>query len=130
MVGVLEQYPHYLYRDTEDGWIYTGRCREETNGKGGHIRTADMEAYTYSSIIQMPPSVPKVPEGVEIIVSNKPIDPNGITQEFIQILYGDSGPLVDEDDRFLVIGCSREDIRIIGICAKFDPGRLHNRMWV
>lgn len=106
MVGVLEQYPHYLYRDTEDGWVYVGRCREETNGKGGHIRTADMEVYTFSSIVQMPAGTPKIPEGVEIAVLEKPSEmPNGPSSLTMSL-------------------------RILGTCAKFDPGRLHCRMWV
>lgn len=110
MVGMLDQYPHYLYRDTEEGWTLVGRCREETNGKGGHIKAADAEYYLYSSLVQMPVATPKIPEGVEVVVSGRELEPDELL---------DPQPLVEEGT-----------IRIKGTCAKFDPGRLHNRMWV
>lgn len=110
MVGVLEQYPHYLYRDNEDGWVYVGRCREETNGKGGHIKAADTEYYLYSSIVQMPAETPKIPEGIEVFVSER---------ELVADEMSDLQPLIEDGT-----------VRVSGTCAKFDKGRLHCRMWV
>lgn len=111
MVGIYDQYPHYLYKDTEDGWVFVTKCREETNGKGGHIKNGDSESYLYSSIVQMPAGVTKIPEGIEVLASGRELTATE--------LAGDLQTLVEDGT-----------IRMRGTCAKFDPGRLHCRMWV
>lgn len=91
-------------------WQYAGRCREESNGKGECITTADFKTYKFSSLIQMPAGTEKIDEGIRILVSAQPLDPNGIDDGFL-----------DE---------SASSVRLIGTCAKFDEGRLHCRLWV
>ncbi len=84
-------------------WKYAGRCREESNGKGEYITTADFKTYRFSSLIQMPPGIEKIQEGMRILVAAQ--------------------PLVDIDT-------SDSSVRLMGTCAKFDEGRLHCRLWV
>ncbi len=86
-------------------WKYAGRCREESNGKGECITTADFKTYKFSSLIQMPAGTEKIDEGIRILVSAQPLDSNGIDDE-------------------------NGTVRLIGTCAKFDEGRLHCRLWV
>lgn len=114
---MLEQYPHYLYIETssdptvdgngdmvpgESSWKYAGRCREETNGMGESIVTSDSKRYVFSSLVQMPAGAEKIEEGAKAMVS----------------------------DNYIGDGDAEGNVRIIGICAKFDRGRLHCRMWI
>lgn len=81
----IKQYPHYLFslqttetqRDEDGNWIpgttefvLVGRCREETTGKGSQIQTAGGVFTLYSSLVQLPKGTKRIPEGVEVIVSD------------------------------------------------------------
>lgn len=125
MVGQFQQYPHYLYKEIskapetdENGdripgaseWVYVGRCREETNGKGETISTADRKEYRFSSLVQLPVGTPRIPEGTGVLVSEVELDQEEL--EDIPVLIADG------------------TARITGCCSKFDPGRLHCRLWI
>ena len=110
------QYPQYLYRKStgeatqgtngswvgdSPEWILAGICREETNGKGTSIQTADVRFLVFSSLIFLPRGSAKIQEGSEVLVLKE------------------KAVVVKEDDAI-----------IKGTCLKFDDGRLHCRMWV
>lgn len=86
-------------RAEQGRWVYLGRCREETNGKGQEIVRDDFKSYKFSSLIHCPVSTGTVDEGRTIMVTDAEI-----TRDY--------------------------SVRIKGECAKCDPGRLHNRIWV
>ena len=85
MVTTSYQYPQYLYALQHDGesvqlpngswetpaaaWELKAACREETNGKGSTIQTADGETRVFASLIQLPKGTAKVPEGTQVIVN-------------------------------------------------------------
>ena len=119
---MVEQYPHYLYSlhsepatRNEKGdfvpgarrWQYHGRCREETNGRGAEIWTADQKAYVFASLIQMPRGTSRIAEGTTLIVTNTELETLSI------------------DSNAIIPG-----MRIMGTCAKFDEGQLHCRLWL
>lgn len=125
---VNRQYPHYLYKYTneeavqaangswqasEAKWVLHSVCREETNGKGTQIQTANGRFVTFASLIQIPKGVERIPEGVEIVVADKPLEPSQLLNQHIT-----------EEAKILGV------IRISGECLKFDKGRLHCRLWV
>lgn len=110
------QYPQYLYCKSNDEatqgsngswvggspeWILIGICREETNGKGTSIQTADGRFLVFSSLIYLPRGSEKIQEGSEILIMKEKAE------------------VVNEADAILK-----------GTCLKFDDGRLHCRMWV
>lgn len=123
------QYPHYLYKRTSDGeatqdangswqtsgagWTLHSVCREETNGKGTQIQVAHSRFVTFASLIQIPKGVQRIPEGVEIAVADKPLEPSLLLNQKTM-----------EEAKISGI------IRISGECLKYDSGRLHCRLWV
>lgn len=125
---MLKQYPHFLYKHeaptatinangswTEDqsgAWTFAGACREETNGKGTSITTADGRALVFSSLIQMPVGAERISEGTEVAIFDTEL-PAEAVQNF--------------DAYFETY---RPHLRIKGINHKFDSGRLHCRMWI
>lgn len=125
---VNRQYPHYLYKrttggeaiqdangswDTPDGeWSFHSRCREETNGKGTQIE-AGGKFVTFSSLVQIQAGVERIPEGVEIAVTEEPVEPSMLLDQAKTAEAKISGL-----------------VRISGECLKFDKGRLHCRLWV
>lgn len=132
MVAINEiinnQYPHFLYKRTSDGeavqdangswqtggasWELSGTCREEPNGKGTTIQAANGRFIVFASTIYAPVGVERIPEGVEVLVSEKELSPDELTKEGIEAAKA-SGI-----------------VRICGECLKFDKGRLHTRLWV
>ena len=112
MVTTSYQYPQYLYALQHEGesvqlpngswktpaaaWELKAACREETNGKGSTIQTADGETRVFASLIQLPKGTAKIPEGTQVIVTR--------------------------EEAGLVV--------VTGTCEKFDPGRLHCRLWI
>lgn len=126
----FEQYPHYLYKRTDGDsqrnangswveathqWEPAGRCRTETNGKGNSITTADGRALIFSALIQMPTGTPRINEGTEIAVTNRPL-----TREERQTTFEQSWK------QLKAAGVLLEKAQI----AKFDSNRLHCRAWV
>ena len=90
MVTTSYQYPQYLYVFQHDGesvqlpngswetpaaaWELKAACREETNGKGSTIQTADGETRIFASLIQLPKGTAKIPEGTQVIVTREDIE--------------------------------------------------------
>lgn len=122
---VVTQYPHFLYvrcsepaTRAENGDFIPGRssllfltrCREETNGAGQEIITADQRTYKFASTIYMPQGTQPVPEGTQVVVSGTELKCEACC---------------DECQR-----CQKAGIRITGECRKFDPGQLHARLWL
>lgn len=118
-------YPHYLYvkkegemsvnelgdyEVTSPSWEYWGRCREEGNGSGSEIQTADMKSYKFSSTVYMPVGTRRITEGTTIAVTTEEVD--------------------NLDDGSIPAGYAEGVVRISGENRKFDGGRLHCRMWV
>lgn len=79
------QYPHYLFieqagksiQDENGNWndaaksvVFIGMCREETDGRGTEIRTADGVYHHATSTIQCPKGTPKIAVGTTCIVAN------------------------------------------------------------
>jgi hypothetical protein len=94
-------------------WELWGNCREETNGKGAAIQTADGRARVFSSLIQIPKGTPRIDEGAEVLIA----------RETIQV-----SQLYDLD--FITGAKSAGLIVAHGTCLKYDFGRLHCRMWI
>lgn len=133
MVGVSavinNQYPHFLYKRTsgeavqnangswvtegEPAFTLCGACREETNGKGSKVQAANGVFREFSSLVQIPVGVQRIPEGVEIVVTTEEIP---------------ADQLLSED--FVERAKAEGIVRISGECLKFDEGRLHSRLWV
>lgn len=99
--GEATQGPNGSWVGDSPGWVLTGICREETNGKGTSIQTADGRFLVFSSLIFLPRGSAKIQEGSEVLVLKE------------------KAVVVKEDDAI-----------IKGTCLKFDDGRLHCRMWV
>lgn len=129
MVTTSYQYPQYLYAmqhngdsvqlpngswdDTAATWELKAACREETNGKGTTIQTADGQTRVFASLIQLPKGTPKIPEGVQVIVTREEVDVSQLSNtEFVESAKATG----------LVV--------VTGTCEKFDPGRLHCRLWI
>lgn len=129
MVTTSYQYPQYLYvfqhdgesvqlpngswDDTAAAWELKATCREETNGKGATIQTADGQTRVFASLIQLPKGTSKVPEGTQVIVTREEVDVSQLSNtEFVEAAKATG----------LVV--------VTGTCEKFDPGRLHCRLWI
>ena len=125
----LAQYPQHLYmfaqsgastqdssghwerpQQSADGWQYVGMCREETNGKGNTVTTADGQVLVFSSLIQLPTGTTRVNDGCTVIVTRT--QPQAIT------------------DAYIAEGLNSGEVVAKGVCKKFDNGRLHCRLWI
>lgn len=93
-----------------DGWQLVGMCREETNGKGNTVTTADGQVLVFASLIQLPVGTTRVNEGCTVIVTRT--QPNEIT------------------DAYIAEGLQSGEVVAKGVCKKFDSGRLHCRLWI
>ena len=88
-------------------------CREETNGKGSTIQTADGETRVFASLIQLPKGTAKIPEGTQVIVTREEVEVSQLANtEFVEAAKATG----------LVV--------VTGTCEKFDLGRLHCRLWI
>ena len=82
---MVKQYPHYLFAvmteqsvQKENGrWsdevqkvTFLSMCREETDGRGAEVQTADGTYRKYSSLIQIPKGDLVVTEGTSVFVSD------------------------------------------------------------
>ena len=63
--------------------------------------------------MQIPAGVERIPEGVEIAVTEEPVEPSMLLDQA-------------KAEEAKITGL----IRISGECLKFDKGRLHCRLWV
>lgn len=129
MVTTSYQYPQYLYVFQHDGesvqlpngswetpaaaWELKAACREETNGKGSTIQTADGKTRVFASLIQLPKGTAKIPEGTQVIVTREEV-------EVSQLANAD----------FVEAAKATGLVVVTGICEKFDIGRLHCRLWI
>lgn len=81
----MKQYPHYLFaketsesvKDDNGFWtsgeqktVFLSMCREETDGRGSEIQTADGTYRKYSAIIQIPKGALIIEEGTSVFVSD------------------------------------------------------------
>lgn len=129
MVTTSYQYPQYLYALQHAGesvqlpngswetpaaaWELKAVCREETNGKGSTIQTADGETRVFASLIQLPKGTAKIPEGTQVIVTREEVEVSQLANtDFVETAKATG----------LVV--------VTGTCEKFDPGRLHCRLWI
>lgn len=129
MVTTSYQYPQYLYALQHNGesvqlpngswetpaavWELKATCREETNGKGSTIQTADGETRVFASLIQLPKGTAKIPEGTQVIVTREEVEVSQLANtDFVEAAKATG----------LVV--------VTGTCEKFDPGRLHCRLWI
>lgn len=123
----LPQYPQHLYvqshseaqqddtgawRQTPGVWSYVGACREETNGKGNTVATADGQVLVFASLVQLPVGTPRVDEGKTVLVLRGQAAPDTLT------------------DAFIAEGLHSGEVVIKGVCKKFNMGRLHCRLWI
>ena len=84
-MAIVVQYPHYLFVETpgeshqdENGnWVtvsqsvaFLGMCREETDGRGTEIKTADGTFHRATSTIYCPKGTPAIQVGATCIVAN------------------------------------------------------------
>lgn len=128
MVNTSFQYYQYLYvlnngeavklsngswDNNARSWELKAACREETNGKGATIQTAGRKDFVFASLIQLPKGTPRIAEGTEIVVTQEEVD----TNQLLEPGFIDSAKITG-----LVV--------VTGFCQKFDPGRLHCRMWI
>lgn len=128
MVTTSYQYPQYLYAlntgeatqlpngswsDNAATWELKAACREETNGKGATIQTADGKSLVFASLIQIPKGTPRINEGMEVIVTREEVAVTQLLNKDYIATAKDSGQIV-----------------VIGTCQKYDFGRLHCRMWI
>ncbi len=129
MVTTSYQYPQYLYALQHDGesvqlpngswetpaaaWELKAVCREETNGKGSTIQTADGKTRVFASLIQLPKGTAKIPEGTQVIVTREEVEVSQLANtDFVEAAKATG----------LVV--------VTGTCEKFDLGRLHCRLWI
>jgi hypothetical protein len=128
MVG-FRQYYQYLYAfrnneavkasngswETNGGgtWGLCGLCREETNGKGSAIQTADGQTLVFSSLVQIPQGTPRIDEGTEVFVAR---------EELSAAQLSAAGFIAEAKSTGLIVAH--------GVCLKYDFGRLHCRMWI
>lgn len=129
MVTTSYQYPQYLYALQHNGesvqlpngswetlaaaWELKAACREETNGKGSTIQTADGKTRVFASLIQLPKGTAKIPEGTQVIVTREEVEVSQLANtDFVEAAKATG----------LVV--------VTGTCEKFDPGRLHCRLWI
>lgn len=81
---MVTQYNHYLFKLVApasvlngDGnwttgtpqWVLHSVCREETNGKGSAMQTADGKTIIFSSLIHLPKGAERIAENTPILVS-------------------------------------------------------------
>lgn len=128
MVTVTHQYYQYLFvrRDSEavqlpngswdasgSGWELVTACREETNGKGATIATANGETRVFASLIQLPRGTARINEGTEVAVLREAVNAARLSEaDFIEAAK--------------ITGL----VVATGTCQKFDMGRLHCRIWI
>lgn len=126
---INNQYPHFLYKRTsgeaeqnangswatEETAAYElcGTCREETNGKGNKVQAANGVFREFSSLVQIPVGVQRIPEGTEIVVTTVEVEAERL-----------------QGEDFVESAKAEGIVRISGECLKFDEGRLHSRLWV
>ena len=126
---INNQYPHFLYKrnsgeavqNANGSWVkqgttayeFCGACREETNGKGSKVQAANGVFREFSSLVQIPVGVQRIPEGTEIVVTTVEVEAERLQSE-----------------NFVETAKAEGIVRISGECLKFDEGRLHNRLWV
>lgn len=124
----MPQYHQHLYALAQSGesvqdatgnwtaktksWVHIGLCREETNGKGNTVTTADGQVLVFSSLIQLPTGTTRIEEGKMVIVTRTEVEAASIT------------------DAFIAEGLRTGNVVAKGICKKFDNGRLHCRLWI
>lgn len=81
---MVEQYPYFLHHlitveavfdestatwtDGTEEWIEATKCRDEMNGGGGKITTADGEVYVFGAVVYMPFGVSGIKPGDKIKV--------------------------------------------------------------
>ncbi|MFA5651091.1 MAG: hypothetical protein WC914_08105 [Proteiniphilum sp.] len=129
MVNTSHQYPQGLFKKTitpsqqlpngswteeTEAWQAVSACREETNGRGTMINTADGRAIAFSSLIQAPKGTPRVDEGTEVIISTD------AQLDVTKLLNAD----------FVTTAKQQGIIVAQGTCLKCDSGRLHTRIWI
>lgn len=128
MVTTSAQYYQYLYALVNDeavqlpngswdsatgGWVLKGACREETNGKGSTIQTANGKTRVFASLIQMPKGTARIAEGTQVVVTREEVEVTQLSNtEFVEAAKATG----------LVV--------VMGTCEKFDSGRLHCRLWI
>lgn len=129
MVITSYQYPQYLYafnngedaeqktngswKKTVPSWELKAACREETNGKGSTIQTANGKTLVFASLIQIPKGTARINEGTEVLVTREEVEPNQLLEPGFIDSAKISGLVVAK-----------------GICEKYDYGRLHCRLWI
>ncbi len=129
MVITSYQYPQYLYafnndeeavqlpngswKETVPSWELKAACREETNGKGSTIQTANGNTLVFASLIQLPKGTARINEGTEVLVTREEVEPNQLLEPGFIDSAKISGLVVAK-----------------GICEKYDYGRLHCRLWI
>lgn len=152
---MVEQYPHWQYvrhsepatRNPENGdfipgstrWTFHARCREETNGKGEEIHTADQRTYRFTALVQLPKGTPRIVEGTTVLVADRQLSTDDLEIIWIALHDTDGAALTDGQRRQLMVYTHgsepspqfmRDIVRITGDCAKFDKGQLHCRLWL
>lgn len=111
--GEATQQANGSWTPAATGWALNGACREETNGKGSVITTADGKALSFASLIQLPKGATRIPEGTKVIVTTATVAVADLASEAYRRSAKASGLIVAE-----------------GTCLKFDAGRLHSRLWI
>lgn len=81
---MVRQYPHYLFTlitvestqdengywsDEEQKAVFLSMCREETDGRGSEVQTADGTYRKFSSLIQIPKGALIIEEGTSVFVA-------------------------------------------------------------
>lgn len=129
MVITSYQYPQYLYVLRRGGnsvqrpngswdtpapvWELVAACREETNGKGSTIQTADGKTRVFASLIYTPKGTARINEGTQIVVTREEVDVAQLS-----------------DTNFIASAKASGFVVATGTVEKFDLGRLHCRIWI
>jgi hypothetical protein len=93
-------------------WQHVGICREETNGRGSTVSTADGKVIVFASLVQLPVGTTRINEGTIVLITRNKHTDGQITDGNIAD-WKKTGEVVAQ-----------------GKCMKFDNGRLHCRMWI
>jgi hypothetical protein len=122
---MVRQYPRYVYalfggeaelgddgvyRQTVAEWRLVSMGRDETNGKGSEVSTADGETIKFAATVYLPLSCKHISEGTPVVIS---------TRQLTDIELSQAKELMSDGT-----------VTIVSQCYRFSRGQLNVRMWI
>lgn len=122
---MVRQYPRYVYalyggeaelgddgvyRQTEAEWRFVSMGRDETNGKGSEVPTADGETIKFAATVYLPLSCTHISEGTPVVISTRQLTNTELSRAKELMTDG--------------------TVTIVSQCYRFSRGQLNVRMWI